>query len=57
MVAPLFILLPALGLGVASTKTPTPVFNTLKSLATHSVYGAGLYLAALATTGVTRLVR
>lgn len=50
--APLFILQPGLGLGIASSKTPTPIFNTLKSLATHTVFGVGLYLAALATAAV-----
>jgi hypothetical protein len=47
--APLFILQPALGAGIASSKTRTPVANTIKSLVTHTVYGVGLYLAALAT--------
>ncbi len=47
VVAPLFVLQPALGAGIASTKTATPLFNSLKSLATHTVYGLGLYLAAL----------
>jgi hypothetical protein len=28
-------------------KTPKPVFNSIKSLVTHTVYGCGLYLAAL----------
>jgi hypothetical protein len=49
VVAPLFILQPALGAGIASSKTPTPVFNALKSVVTHAVYGVGLYLAAVAT--------
>jgi hypothetical protein len=49
IVAPLFILQPALGAGIASSKTPRPVFNSIKSLATHTVFGLGLYLAALAT--------
>jgi len=49
VVAPLFILQPALGAGIASSKTPAPVFNCMKSLVTHTVYGFGLYLAALAT--------
>jgi hypothetical protein len=44
--APLFVLQPALGAGVASSKTPRPVFNTLKSLTTHAVFGLGLFLAA-----------
>lgn len=45
--APLLVLQPALGAGIASSKTPTPLLNCLKSLATHTVYGFGLYLAAL----------
>jgi len=49
VVAPLFTLQPALGAGVASSKTPKPVFNCFKSLTTHTVFGLGLYLAALAT--------
>jgi hypothetical protein len=52
VVAPLFILQPALGAGIASSKTPTPVFNCIKSLVTHTVYGFGLYLAALATASL-----
>jgi hypothetical protein len=31
-IAPLFILQPALGAGIASSKTPKPVFNCIKSL-------------------------
>lgn len=53
VVAPLFILQPALGLGIASSKTPTPVFNALKSVATHTVFGLGLY----ATAWLTALVQ
>lgn len=45
--APLFVLQPALGAGIASSKTPRPVFNTFKSLTTHVVFGVGLFLAAL----------
>jgi len=48
--APLLILQPALGAGIASSKTPTPLFNCMKSVVTHTVYGFGLYLAALGTT-------
>ncbi|MBL8935660.1 MAG: DUF2938 domain-containing protein [Archangium sp.] len=49
VVAPLLVLQPALGAGIASTRTPTPVFNSLKSVATHLVFGFGLYLSALVT--------
>lgn len=49
VVAPLLVLQPALGAGIASSKTPTPVFNSVKSLVTHTIYGCGLYLTALTT--------
>lgn len=44
--APLFIMQPAMGSGFASSKTPAPVFNCVKSLINHTVFGLGLYLAA-----------
>ena len=53
VVAPLLILQPALGLGIASSKTATPLFNCIKSIGTHTVYGFGLYVAAL---GVAALI-
>ena len=46
-IAPLFIMQPAMGGGVAFTRTPTPMFNCLKSLVNHGIFGFGLYLAAL----------
>lgn len=49
VLAPWLVLQPAMGAGIASSKTPRPLFNCLKSLVTHIVYGLGLYLAALAT--------
>lgn len=52
VVAPLFVLQPALGAGIASSKTPTPVFNSLKSLVTHTVFGLGLFAAAHATAAL-----
>lgn len=52
VLAPLLVLQPAMGAGIASSKTPTPVFNCIKSLVTHTVYGLGLYLAALATASL-----
>ncbi len=47
VLVPWLVLQPALGAGIASSKTPTPVLNSCKSLVTHTVYGLGLYLAAL----------
>jgi hypothetical protein len=52
VVAPLLILQPALGAGIASSKTAAPVFNSVKSLVTHTVYGVGLYLSALTTAAL-----
>lgn len=52
VLAPLLVLQPALGAGIASSKTARPVFNSLKSLVTHTVYGVGLYLTALATASL-----
>ena len=47
VVFPLFIMQPALGLGIAASRTPKPTQARLKSLATHTVFGVGLYLCAL----------
>jgi len=43
---PYFIVQPALGLGIASAKTPNPTQARLKSLMTHTAFGVGLYLSA-----------
>jgi hypothetical protein len=52
VLAPWFILQPALGAGIASSRTPTPMRNALKSLVTHTVFGFGLYATALLLTVV-----
>src|SRR5919199_5708408 len=52
---PFFILQPSLGLGVASSRTPNPTQARLKSLATHTVFGMGLYVCALAASYVLRV--
>ena len=54
VVFPFFVLQPSLGLGLASSRTPNPTRARLKSLATHAVFGLGLYLAAL---GASHLLR
>lgn len=53
VVLPLFVMQPAMGAGVASSRTATPVLNSLKSLANHAVFGLGLYAAALAIVSLT----
>jgi len=44
---PFLVMQPALGLGIAASKTADPARARLKSLATHAVFGAGLYLCAV----------
>jgi hypothetical protein len=41
-----------MGAGVASSRTPTPMKNILRSLLNHAVFGLGLYLSALAIAHV-----
>jgi len=48
VVAPLFVMQPAMGAGFASSRTATPLKNCLRSLMNHAVFGVGLYLAAAA---------
>ena len=55
VVFPLFILQPALGLGIASSRSPNPTQARLKSLVTHSVFGVGLYICALGVSYVLRV--
>jgi hypothetical protein len=44
---PFFVLQPALGFGIASSRTPKPAQARLKSLATHTIFGFGMYVSAL----------
>jgi Protein of unknown function (DUF2938) len=53
VVFPFFIMQPSFGLGIAASRTPKPRQARLKSLATHTVFGLGLYVSAL---GVGRLL-
>lgn len=45
--APYFIMQPGMGAGFAASKTPRPNVARLRSLATHTVFGLGLYASAL----------
>lgn len=47
VLAPLFVMQPAMGAGFASAKTSTPAKNVLRSVANHAVFGLGLYLSTL----------
>jgi hypothetical protein len=54
VVFPFFLLQPSFGLGIAGSRTPSPTQSRLKSLATHTVFGVGLYLCALGVCYVLR---
>lgn len=43
--APLLIMQPAMGAGIAGSRTANPTVTRIQSLLTHTVYGLGLYLA------------
>lgn len=55
VVFPFFILQPSLGLGIAASRAPSPSRARLKSLATHSVFGVGLYVCAVGVSYVLPL--
>ncbi|MDZ4047690.1 MAG: DUF2938 family protein [Pseudoxanthomonas sp.] len=47
VLAPLFLMQPAMGARIASSRTATPARNVIRSVVNHAVFGLGLYLAAL----------
>jgi len=51
---PFFIMQPSFGLGIVASRTPKPTQARLKSLVTHTVFGIGLYVCALAVSCLLR---
>jgi hypothetical protein len=45
--APFLLMQPAMGAGIAASRTPHPASARLQSLMTHAVFGLGLYAAGL----------
>jgi hypothetical protein len=45
--APFFLMQPGMGAGIAGSRTPNPGQVRLRSLMNHTVFGFGLYLAAV----------
>lgn len=45
---PLFVMQPAMGLGVAASRTAAPLKNCLRSVVNHTVFGLGLFVSASA---------
>ncbi|RKQ95574.1 DUF2938 family protein [Maricaulis maris] len=46
VLAPFLVLQPALGAGVAASRTPMPWLSRLHSVVSHAVFGLGLYASA-----------
>jgi hypothetical protein len=54
ILAPWLVMQPAMGAGIAASRTPNPSAARLRNLATHAVYGIGLYLSAVALSLIWR---
>ena len=52
VVAPLFIMQPAMGAGFASSKAQLPGLARFRSLAAHLTFGIGLFLSSLTVSSV-----
>lgn len=50
--APWLVMQPAFGAGIAASRTPNPSASRVRNLATHTIYGAGLFLVALGWAAV-----
>jgi len=48
LVAPWFVMQPALGLGFMAARTPNPATVRAINVSVHAVFGLGLYLGAIA---------
>jgi hypothetical protein len=46
VVAPFFVMQPAMGAGIAASRTPRPAAARIQSFVTHAMFGLGLYVAA-----------
>ncbi len=56
VVFPFFIMQPSFGLGIAASRTSNPTQARLKSVATHTVFGVGMYVCALGVSYVLRFI-
>lgn len=52
IVAPWFVMQPAMGAGFAGSRTPDPRATRLRNLGTHATYGVGMWLTALALAAI-----
>ncbi len=54
VVMPFFVMQPSFGMGIAAAKTPKPNTIRLRSLGAHTVFGLGLYIAAILFTFIAQ---
>lgn len=52
--APFLLMQPGMGAGIAASRTPNPSAARIQSLATHAIFGAGLYGAACLSVFINR---
>lgn len=52
--APFLLMQPGMGAGIAASRTPNPSAARIQSLATHAIFGAGLYGAACLSLFINR---
>ncbi|WP_152224242.1 DUF2938 domain-containing protein [Pseudomonas sp. SCB32] len=52
---PYLVMQPALGMGIAASKSPAPRKARIKSLGTHLVFGVGLYLGGLVNAAMAAI--
>src|SRR5262245_8297143 len=45
LVAPLLMMMPRMGMGIAGSRTPQPHVTRLRSVMSHSVFGLGMFAA------------
>ena len=57
VVAPLLLMQPGMGAGIAASRTPNPNAARLQTFLTHMVFGVGLYIAGCITASLLPLAR
>lgn len=53
-VLPAFVMQPAMGFGMAASRTPTPFRNCLRTLVNHTVLGLGFYVTAIGFASIVQ---
>ena len=54
VLVPYLVMQPSFGLGIAASRAPNPAQARLRSLMAHTVFGVGLYVAAVGVSYVLR---